>query len=216
MYAPQHFQPDDDTLRELLATAVVGQLVTATSGGPLATMLPIAVDLDAGHVLAHMARVNPQWQTPWLGEALIIVQGDNAYVSPSWYASKAEHGRVVPTWNYAVLHISGELRVHDDQTWVRETVRRLTHHHEQHRDQPWTVEDAPQDFIAGQLRAIVGIELSITRLAASVKMSQNKSAADHAGVVAGLLAEGDPGSAAVAGVMQRVGHRRNSSDLSRP
>jgi len=204
MYAPQHFQPDDAALRDLLSAAVVGHLVTSTPAGPMATMLPIAVDFSGNRVLAHMARQNRQWQTPWLGEALIIVQGPDAYVSPSWYASKAEHGRVVPTWNYAAVHICGPLRVHDDESWVREAVRYLTDQHEQHRERPWSIDDAPKEFMTGQLRAIVGIELEIARVEASMKMSQNKSAADHAGVVAGLTAQGDAASAQVAALMQQI------------
>lgn len=202
MYAPQHFQPDDETTRTLLEQAVAGHLVTSTSQGPMATMLPLAVDRPGNRVLAHMARQNLQWQTPWHGEALIIVQGPHAYVSPSWYPSKAEHGRVVPTWNYVVMHITGTLRVHEDTAWVSDAVRFLTERHEQQRENPWSIDDAPPAYLAGQLRAIVGIEVELARVEASVKMSQNKSAADYAGVVAGLTAQGDRASGDVAAMMQ--------------
>ena len=191
MYIPRPFSVDDRTARDLLAQVTVGQLVTATAEGPIATLMPWVVDLDGGALVGHVARPNPQWRTPWLGEALVIAVGPNGYVSPSWYASKAEHGRVVPTWDYAVIQVHGELRVHDEPAWVADVVRRLTDRHEQPRPEPWSVDDAPADYLDGQLRGIVGIEVRIARIEASVKMSQNKDAADSAGVVAGFLAEGD-------------------------
>ena len=149
-----------------------------------------------------MARNNDQWRKPSLGESLAIVRGPDAYVSPSWYAAKAEHGRVVPTWNYVTAHVYGRLVVHDDPAWVEDIVRRLTAKHEAARlaspGQPpaWSVDDAPRAFIEGQLRAIVGLELQITRIEAKAKLSQNRPVADIAGVVAGLSARGDDRSAA--------------------
>jgi transcriptional regulator len=191
MYTPRPFTLDADALRELLRDTVVGQLVTATEQGPLATLLPWVVDLDEGALLGHVSRPNPQWQTPWLGQALVIAEGPNGYVSPSWYASESEHGRVVPTWNYVALHVYGELVIHDDPAWVEQLVRRLTDRHEENRATPWSVDDAPQDYISGQLRGIVGIELRIDRIESSAKMSQNKSAADAAGVIDGFIADGN-------------------------
>jgi transcriptional regulator len=179
----------------LLRDIVVGQLVTATESGPMATLLPWVVDLDRGVLLGHLARPNPQWNTPWFGEAMVIAEGVNGYVSPSWYASKAEHGRVVPTWNYVVLQVVGELVVHDDAQWVDDVVRRLTDRHEQSRSEPWSIDDAPRDYLAGQLQAIVGVELHIDRIDASVKMSQNKSVADVTGVANGFASDGNPGTA---------------------
>lgn len=190
MYTPRPFAVDDETARELVQELVVGELVTATTEGPLATLLPWVVDLDGNRLLGHVARPNRQWQTPWLGQALVIATGVNGYVSPSWYATKAEHGRVVPTWNYLGLHVYGELVVHDDVDWVFDLVRRLTEHHESGRTAPWRVDDAPADYLQGQLRAIVGVEVEIERIEAKVKMSQNKSADDVAGVIAGLVADG--------------------------
>ena len=204
MYAPQHFQPDEATTLDLLSRAEAGHLVTSTPKGPIATMLPLAVDVPGNRVLAHMARQNLQWQTPWLGDALIIVQGPNSYVSPSWYPSKADHGRVVPTWNYVAIHITGPMRVHEDAAWVSEAVRYLTDQHERHRERPWSIDDAPPAYLAGQLRAIVGIEVEMAGVEASMKLSQNKSAADHAGVVAGLRAQGDAASEQVAALMQEI------------
>jgi transcriptional regulator len=128
---------------------------------------------------------------------MVIARGPDAYVSPSAYASKAQHGRVVPTWNYVTVHAYGRLVVHDDPVWVEALVRRLTDHHERGREQPWSVDDAPAKFYAGQLRAIVGVELVIERVEAKFKLSQNRPAADIDGVVATLAADGDAGSAAL-------------------
>ena len=114
----------------------------------------------------------------------------DAYITPSWYSSKAEHGRVVPTWNYMTAHVFGRLVIHDDPAWVDENVRRLTERHEAGRAAPWSVDDAPPDFHAGQLRAIVGIEVVISRIEAKFKMSQNRRDTDIDGVVAGLAADG--------------------------
>jgi transcriptional regulator len=123
-------------------------------------------------------------------------------VSPNWYASKAEHGRVVPTWNYTTVHLTGRLYVHDDVDWLRTLVTRLTERHESHRQQPWAVTDAPERFVDGQLRAIVGVELAIERVEAKHKLSQNRPEADRAGVVEGLAAEPGPGAAAVRDLMR--------------
>lgn len=200
MYIPRAFRVDDDTAQTLLLDVTVGQLITATAEGPLATFVPWVVDLDAGCLLGHVARANPQWSTPAIGQALVIAQGPDGYVSPSWYASKAEHGRVVPTWNYVVVHVYGTLVVHDDDVWVGNVVRRLTDRHETGRDAPWSVDDAPEDYVAAQLRAIVGIELRIERVEVSVKMSQNKTDLDLSGVISGFTADGN---ATVAGLVRR-------------
>jgi transcriptional regulator len=119
------------------------------------------------------------------------VRGPDAYITPGWYATKAETGRVVPTWNYVTAHVYGRLIVHDDPVWTEDLVRRLTTKHEAYRNHPWSVDDAPRAFIEGQLRAIVGIELAITRIEAKAKLSQNRSPADVEGVIAGLRERGD-------------------------
>ena len=205
MYVPAHFAADEATLTELLAAPVAADLITVTADGLLATMLPLAYEPAAGTrgaLYGHVARNNDQWRTPVLGESLAIVRGPDAYVSPSWYAAKAEHGRVVPTWNYITAHVYGTLVVHDDPAWVEDLVRRLTAKHEAARlaspsqQHPWSVDDAPRRFVEGQLRAIVGVELQITRIEAKAKLSQNRPAADIPGVVAGLAARGDHASAA--------------------
>ena len=170
-------------------------------------MLPFVLDPDAGEhgaLLGHVARNNDQWRREVVGEALVIVRGPDAYVSPGYYASKREHGRVVPTWNYEVLHVHGRLVAHDDVGWLRELVTRLTDAHEAGRDAPWQVTDAPERFVDGQLRAIVGLELAVSRVEAKAKLSQNRPAADQDGVLAALTASGLPGEAAVAAAMRRT------------
>lgn len=199
MYVPAHFSADTDTVQGLLARPGALNLVTTTPQGLLATLLPFVFDPDAGEhgaLQGHLARTNPQWSEPAVGEALAIIQGADAYVSPSWYASKAEHGRVVPTWNYTTAHVYGRLVIHEDPAWLAAHVRKLTGVHEAGFEQPWAVEDAPERFIAGQLRAIVGVELVISRIEAKAKLSQNRPAADVDGVVAGLAARGQCEAAA--------------------
>ncbi|SFO59927.1 FMN-binding negative transcriptional regulator [Actinomadura madurae] len=194
MYVPAHFSADDAEVRELLAGCGAADLVTSTPRGLVATYLPVLYDPDAGEhgaLLAHVARNNDQWREPAAGESLFILHGPDAYVSPSWYASKAEHGRVVPTWNYLTAHVYGRLVVHDDPEWVGRMVRRLTDRHENGRTPAWSVDDAPPAFVEGQLRAIVGLELVITRIEAKAKMSQNRPEADVAGVVEAYRAQGD-------------------------
>jgi transcriptional regulator len=198
MYVPASFAMDDEAVLALLHHHGAADLVTATPVGLIATLLPFVYDPDAGEhgaLLGHVARNNDQWRADVVGEALVIVRGPDAYVSPSWYASKAEHGRVVPTWNYLTAHVYGRLLVHDDPEWVEALVRRLTAKHEGRMPRPWTVDDAPPAFVAGQLRAIVGVELLITRIEAKAKMSQNRPEADVAGVIAGLDARGERATA---------------------
>ena len=199
MYVPKHFAADDGVVRDLLVNHGAGNLVTNTGDGLLATLLPFVYDPAVGEhgaLLGHVARNNEQWKAPALGESLAIMAGPDVYISPSAYAAKAEHGRVVPTWNYVTAHVYGQLVVHDDAAWLEDVVRRLTTKHEAAFEQQWSVEDAPDAFVAGQLRAIVGLELVITRIEAKAKMSQNRSEADVDGVIASLEARGEPESAA--------------------
>lgn len=201
MYIPAHFAAAPETVHSLLAKPGAANLITMTDQGLLATLLPFAFNPGVGahgSLQAHMARNNPQWTALPTGEALAIIQGPDDYISPSWYAAKAEHGRVVPTWNYATLHVYGELVIHDDAGWLARHVRHLTGLHEDGREHPWAVDDAPEKFVAGQLRAVVGVELLVSRIEAKEKMSQNRSDADAEGVAAGLRAEGrEAGAAAV-------------------
>lgn len=221
MYIPAHFAVDDAAVRDLLARHGAADLITLTADGLLATMLPFAYEPaagDHGALYGHVARNNDQWRTPAQGESLVIVRGPDAYVSPSWYAAKAEHGRVVPTWNYVTAHVYGRLVVHDDPAWVEDVVRRLTAKHETARTgspgqaPAWSVDDAPRKFIEGQLRAIVGLELLITRIEAKAKLSQNRPATDIAGVVAGLAARGDDRSA---DAVERANQDRVDGDRGR-
>jgi transcriptional regulator len=197
MYVPEHFRPTDDEVRDLLRHPGAIDLVTVTAKGVLATMLPMAWDEpgsraglgEHGALVGHLAIKNDQWREPVIGEALAIVRGPDAYISPSWYATKREHGRVVPTWNYVVAHAYGRLVIHEDPAWLEANVRRLVTMHEGRRQEPWAVDDAPAAYIAGQLRAIAGVELLIDRLEAKSKLSQNRSIEDVDGAIAGLEAD---------------------------
>lgn len=194
MYIPAHFAADDETVRDLLTHHGAADLITPTAEGLVATMLPMLYDEHTGEhgvLLGHVARNNDHWRLPPTGESLVVMHGPDAYVTPSWYASKREHGRVVPTWNYVTAHVYGELVVHDDTEWLESLVRRLTEKHEADRGAPWSVDDAPEKFVAGQLRAIVGVELRISRISAKAKLSQNRPEADVEGVVAGLTEQGE-------------------------
>ncbi|AXT85624.1 transcriptional regulator [Aeromicrobium sp. A1-2] len=202
MYIPRANSMDDPAaVRAFVESVGSAEIVTVgPDGAPMATLLPILWSVDGGTVIAHLARANPHWRTIDDGAAaLAIVAGPQAYVSPGWYASKAEHGRVVPTWNYSSVHLTGTVRVHDDPVWVRDMVTQLTDRHEQPRPEPWAVTDAPAAYVDKNLRAIVGLEMTVTRVEAKAKLSQNRSDADRAGVVNGLLAEG--GDPAVARAM---------------
>ena len=198
MYVPAHFAADDAAVAELLSSRRAADLITLTEDGLVATFLPFLHDGDAGILRGHLARNNDQWKRPATGESLVIVHGPDAYVSPNWYASKAEHGRVVPTWNYITAHVYGQLVVHDDPAWLATLVRDLTDRHESGEPAPWSVDDAPEKFFNGQLRAIVGVELRISRIEAKVKMSQNRPDADIDGVVEALTDRNPAVSAAVA------------------
>jgi transcriptional regulator len=207
MYIPASFAPDEETVTRLLREHGAADLITVTGDGLAATMLPFVYvpppgggghGAPGGHgaLHGHLARNNPQWRLPARGESLVIIRGPDAYITPSWYASKAAHGRVVPTWNYVTAHVYGTLVVHDDPAWTEDLVRRLTAKHESGRERPWSVDDAPRGYLEGQLRAIVGVELLITRIEAKAKLSQNRPAADIDGVIAGLRDErGDAASA---------------------
>jgi transcriptional regulator len=184
MYVPAHFAASDEDVAALLDGTHLVDLISPTADGLIATPLPML--LDGTSLLGHVARNNPHWRASVAGESMVIAHGPEAYVSPSWYAAKREHGRVVPTWNYLIAHVYGELVVHDDVEWLRALVARLTSRNETARPDPWSVDDAPEAFIEGQLRAIVGVELRIARIEGKAKLSQNRSAADRAGVVAGL------------------------------
>lgn len=213
MYVPAHFKPSDEQVTELLRNLGAADLITMTSSGLMATTLPLVYDEPDsrpglgpwGALVGHVARNNPQWRSAASGEALVIVHGPDAYISPAWYATKKEHGRVVPTWNYITAHVHGRLEIHDDPSWVEANVRRLSDHHERTRTSPWSVDDAPERYIAGLLKAIVGVEVVIDRVEGKWKLSQNHSDEDNAGTIDGLEARGERG---ISAAMRQLAPRR--------
>jgi transcriptional regulator len=199
VYVPAQFAPDEDDVQRLLSRHRAADLITAGPNGLEATMLPLLHDRDHGTLLGHFARNNDHWKRADGQQGLVIVRGPDSYISPTWYPSKAEHGRVVPTWNYVTAHVHGPVTIHDDVDWLEALVRRLTDAHEADSPAPWGVDDAPEKFFNGQLRAIVGVEVRIERIDAKFKLSQNRPDADIDGVVAGLRSVGDAdGAGAVA------------------
>ncbi|MDO5535014.1 MAG: FMN-binding negative transcriptional regulator [Propionibacteriaceae bacterium] len=198
MYTPRHFAMTDEHVRSVVAGAETAQLVTAHETGPVATLLPLTWRPDdvggPGSLIFHVTRVNPVWKEPHLGEALAILSGPDGYIDPDWYASNAE-APGVPTWNYVTVHAYGPLVVHDDPAWVREAVTELSERfgYDAGRVDP--------DATDRMLRAIVGLELPITRVEAKAKLNQNRSPADIAGAVAGLRSVGQH---ALADVMDAV------------
>lgn len=208
MYTPPAFREDDPKIvRDIVRSARLALLVTATAEGPLATPLPLILDESEGEhgvLHGHLARANPQWQAPALGPALAVFAGADAYVTPSWYASKAEHGKVVPTWNYVAVHAYGPVEFFDDAARLHDVVSRLTARHEGERARPWAVTDAPEDYIRAQLKGIIGLRIPIARLEGKRKLSQNRPEADRVGVAEGLAQSEREGDLAVAGMMESV------------
>jgi transcriptional regulator len=189
MYVPRKFALSDDETQAALAQAGFAHLVTHGSAGLMVTPLPLIYEEPRHSLVGHVARANPHWHADGR-ESVAIFSGPQAYISPSLYATKAETGKVVPTWNYEVLHVYGELTVHDSPDWVLNLVTTLTDHHEMHRAQPWQVTDAPESYTRAQLRAIVGVELVISRVEGKAKMSQNQPVRNRTGVVTGLKESG--------------------------
>ncbi|MBP2293998.1 FMN-binding negative transcriptional regulator [Azospirillum rugosum] len=207
MYIPPAFlETDLPFIHETMRAAGLANLVTATAGGLICTPLPLLLDEregEMGTLYGHVAKANPQWREPPTMDAMAVFMGPDAYVTPSWYESKARDGKVVPTWNYVAVHAYGPVEFFEDADRLLGLVTRLTERHEAARPQPWAVADAPPDFIRAQLRGIVGLRLPITRIDAKRKMSQNRKAEDHAGVVRGLEeAAGDPKAQAAARLMR--------------
>jgi transcriptional regulator len=202
MYTPTAFRDDDiESIRATIRGARLANLVTATAGGPAATPLPLFLDESEGEhgvLYGHLAKANPQWQLPPIGEALAIFTGPEAYVTPSWYATKQETGKVVPTWNYVAVHAYGSVEFFQEPERLLDAVTRLTKKHEGSRAKPWAVSDAPADFIGAQLRGIVGIRIPVSRFEGKRKMSQNRPEADRVRVAAGLAASQNPQDRAVA------------------
>ncbi|MGA1509743.1 MAG: FMN-binding negative transcriptional regulator [Ilumatobacteraceae bacterium] len=203
MYLPQHFRLDDEPALDMAAGVGVGHLITSVGGVIESSFVPFLVDRADKDVVvrAHLARANKHHAAIGAGaEALLVVTGPDAYVSPNWYPSKAEHGKVVPTWNYSLVQLRGVVRAVDDRRVLLDIVGRLTDRHESAQVQPWSVDDAPADYIDAQLRAIVGVEMVVTSVEGKAKLSQNRSDSDREGVRRGLTA-GGPSQQAVARAM---------------
>jgi transcriptional regulator len=205
MFLPRHFTEDDrHRIVALTRSAGFGHLVVAGPDGLASTPLPFVVDDELASLRAHLARPSPVWRMAPCA-ALVIVPVSDTYISPSWYSSKAEHGKVVPTWNYEVVHLHGSLVAHDDPAWISEQVRDLTDLNEATMPAPWSVDDAPSDYVAQMARGIVGVELVVVRVDAKRKLSQNKVADDVTGVIAGLAGSDHHGAAAVRASMVDMG-----------
>jgi transcriptional regulator len=203
MYVPSHFEESrTEVLHQLIREYGYGMLVTLGADGLEANHIPFEIDPQAGPfgtLRAHVARSNPMWREfSTEVDALVVFQGAQSYVTPSWYQTKQENGKVVPTYNYMVAHAYGQMRIIEDVAWLRALVERLTDRYEATRPVPWKVGDAPDDFIEKMLSAIVGIEIPLNKLIGKWKVSQNRSAADRAGVVAGLWQIGDDNASAMA------------------
>ena len=207
MYLPKPFeQPNVQALQQFVEVHPFGVLVTMTSSGLDGNHLPFLIAAEPapyGTLRGHVARANPIWREYAAGsDALVIFQGPDSFISPSWYPTKRETGAVVPTWNYIVVHAHGRVRAIDDADWLRAHVEALTNRHEHAREAPWAVTDAPADYIQKLVGAIVGLEMSITRLTGKWKLSQNRSERDRVGVVNGLMREGTESAATMAALVR--------------
>lgn len=207
LYNPPHFHiTDQDRILSLISDMSFATLVSNGPQGPVVSHLPLFLDRAVGPkgtLIGHVARANPHWTIADLtAPSIVIVAGPDAYVSPNWYPSKADTGKAVPTWNYQVIHAVGMLRFHDDTAFKLDAVTRLTNRHEGKRPDGWRVEDAPDAYIAAQLRGIVGLSLEILSLEGKDKLSQNRAEPDRQGVIDGLAGEPGPGSAGVLGLMR--------------
>ncbi len=195
MYLPPAFREDRlEVQHGLIRKHPLGLLVTVGWDGPMASPLPFLLDSKAsklGTLKAHLARANTQWKDSRLDlNALVIFQGPEVYITPSWYVTKQDTGKVVPTWNYATVQARGTMKVIDDATWLAAQIAAVTQHMESDRQKPWAVGDAPPDYIASQIKGIVGLEIEITAIEGKWKVSQNRSEADRRGVAEGLAQEG--------------------------
>jgi transcriptional regulator len=205
---PLHRNENLPELHALIKERVFGLLISNGAEGLIANSVPFVLDTAAsklGVLKVHLARANPQWRDlQEQPDALVVFEGHDHYITPSWYATKQETGKVVPTWNYTMVQAKGRAKVMDD-AWLGQQIVELTQALEQRREQPWAVGDAPADFIAMQRRAIVGLEIEILDIRGKWKTSQNRNAADRAGVVSGLDALGDEDSRAMSGLVRETG-----------
>lgn len=209
MYIPKQFdEPRVDVLHQLIRSRPFATLVTLSSSGLNANHIPMHLSEQPGSfgtLRGHVARANPVWSDIAKDvEVLAIFHGPNAYVTPSWYPTKAETGKVVPTWNYVVAHVYGTLRVIDDAAWLRAHLEALTAHNEAAFVEPWRLADAPSDFIEKMIGGVVGIEIDITRLSGKWKASQNQPAENQASVIEGLRASGSVEALEMAALIEGV------------
>lgn len=204
MYIPRHFKASDEAAQEFLAHIESGHVVSNSEKGLISTLIPLIYNQETNAFLGHIAKQNDQASLATNQEALLISVLNETYISPNWYASKAEHHKVVPTWDYMLIHAYGELVIHNDADWILKQVTRLTNRFEKDQPKPWSVDQAPTDYVEGQIRAIVGIELKLSRIEVSFKMSQNKSEADLDGVIAGLT---KAGKSAIAVEIEKLGRK---------
>jgi transcriptional regulator len=207
MYQPPHFiEPRLEVKHELIRAHPLGLLISLADGAPIANPLPFLLDAHAaplGLLRAHLARGNAHWRALQSSPSVLVVfQGVNTYVTPSWYQTKRETGKVVPTWNYAMVQVRGTMRVIEDRDWLFAQVTALTNVHEGPREQRWAVTDAPAGFIDSQLKGIVGLEMEIAAIDGKWKVSQNRSAEDVRGVIAGLAETDDPSAQEMARLMR--------------
>jgi transcriptional regulator len=205
MYTPRHFQETrPEVMHAFIRQQPLGALVVPTREGLTVDHVPFFLEESAerGILRAHVARANPVWRADVTGEAVVIFQGPDRYITPSWYASKLENGKAVPTWNYVVVHAHGPLRFIDDAAWLRAHVQELVQVHEGSRPEPWKISDAPIEYVERMLAQIVGLELPIARLEGKWKLGQNRSDADRASVVEGLRADGAADLLALMGEME--------------
>lgn len=206
MYIPQAFEERDPAvLRALIGAHPLGTWVTEAGGQLVVNHIPFLLDGGRGPLgtlIGHVARANTVWTAQSSIESVVVFQGPQSYITPSWYPAKQEHGKVVPTWNYAVVHAHGTPRIIEDSDWLREHVAALTNAHEAQRDAPWQVTDAPADFINSLIKGIVGIEIPIARWDGKWKVSQNRSEVDRRGVISGLDTLGDEQSANMARLVE--------------
>jgi transcriptional regulator len=209
MYEPPlHRQNDLAALHDLIRRRPLGLVVNRGPHGLAANAIPFLLDAAAGpfgRLRAHVARANPLWRELQAeAETLVVFQDVDHYISPSWYATKRETGKVVPTWNYVMVQARGKTQIIDDEAWLRRQIAELTAAHEADRAAPWAVDDAPEDFVAAMARQIVGLEIEIVDLRGKWKASQNRPAADRAGVVAGLTEDGDADALAMAAIVRQA------------
>lgn len=206
MYQPPHFREDDlATQHALIRAHPLGLLITGEAEGPAANAIPflLAEGGEKGRLLGHLARANAQWQAIRDGATVLVVfQGAGGYITPSWYETKRETGKVVPTWNYAMVQVSGPARAIEDRDWLRRHVGDLTREHEEGRPDAWAVEDAPDAYVDAQLKGIVGIEIEIADIHGKWKVSQNRSQPDIAGVARGLEAADPHANPAMAALVR--------------